>query len=626
MNRLIKLINYRACWFILLACSCINQLETEQDKETSDKTGSIPISMEDKALQQAVYKTIENPQTGLFVFTEKQEISEAEDIRNLPCRIEKKGIIPAKEIFYPDNKDDCTFVSYFPYKESGIISGSNSIPVDTKLDQRSETAFLESDFMVAYQTHITASKSKVKLEHLHKCSIISFSLETDSHEETKKLLKHNPTIGIRNLKTDGTYDFETDSFVLKEDVNNLSPYGKWYQSGKKLTGIKVIVPPQDLSSGTELATITIEGRSFTCRLPEKLELLPGKDHRIAVQYIPDTGINHITAEILDWEEGTNTEVDLDEIIKTECIQTNTLNFDAYPIYAVFHQGKQLMTICQEYLQTDSFSCQAIVAYPQQEQNDKMSNGIVLELKNRQQPIHGGTVIWNEYENTCTYKSGNLYPINKFYIDCLNQLSIERPEYPLQVYLLPVQLVDQRNDEKLIYSLVKIGTQIWMKENLATHFYNDHKKITHKTENSYNKTNAGYFSQGNKIFYNRSAVATFKLAPQGFRIPTETDWEKLKKYLHNDTSVLKADKKWNNANYPANGLTGFNALPIGIFTKAIKYERSIFDFQGIYLGLWTTNNEGTEIAAKARLISNKSSELLNGIYTDFSGYSIRCIKQ
>ncbi|EXZ86629.1 fibrobacter succinogenes major domain family protein [Bacteroides fragilis str. B1 (UDC16-1)] len=75
---------------------------------------------------------------------------------------------------------------------------------------------------------------------------------------------------------------------------------------------------------------------------------------------------------------------------------------------------------------------------------------------------------------------------------------------------------------------------------ATH-YTDGKAITLKKDFT---TTAGYYTGKFKdapqdfYFYNSEAVISGKLSPQGWSIPTETEWELLKQYINNDASKLK----------------------------------------------------------------------------------------
>jgi len=92
----------------------------------------------------------------------------------------------------------------------------------------------------------------------------------------------------------------------------------------------------------------------------------------------------------------------------------------------------------------------------------------------------------------------------------------------------------------IYNVVKIGTQCWMKENLKTRRYNDNTVIDNLTDNvqwSLNTTGAMCYNnndQGtanpNGAYYNWYAVATGKLCPAGWHVPTNEEWDVLVNHL------------------------------------------------------------------------------------------------
>jgi uncharacterized protein (TIGR02145 family) len=99
----------------------------------------------------------------------------------------------------------------------------------------------------------------------------------------------------------------------------------------------------------------------------------------------------------------------------------------------------------------------------------------------------------------------------------------------------------------VYQTVRIGNQVWMAENLRTTKYNDGTAIPKVTDDaawsnifdSYLKTSA-YCYYDNTVnvdsikkfgaLYNWYAVDTKKLAPAGWHVPTNTEWDLLQNYL------------------------------------------------------------------------------------------------
>lgn len=87
-----------------------------------------------------------------------------------------------------------------------------------------------------------------------------------------------------------------------------------------------------------------------------------------------------------------------------------------------------------------------------------------------------------------------------------------------------------------YGIIRIGRQYWMDENLHTTKYNDGTAIAHITDGkewmaaiegaycSYDNDDANAARYG--LLYNRAAVSTHKLCPEGWHVPTVDDWNKL----------------------------------------------------------------------------------------------------
>jgi uncharacterized protein (TIGR02145 family) len=92
-----------------------------------------------------------------------------------------------------------------------------------------------------------------------------------------------------------------------------------------------------------------------------------------------------------------------------------------------------------------------------------------------------------------------------------------------------------------YNTIKIGKQLWMVENLTVTHYNDGKKISLINDNTeWSKlSTAAYcyhdvFGKCYGAFYNWYAINNGKLAPKGWRIPTDDDWTELEEYLINNS--------------------------------------------------------------------------------------------
>lgn len=187
----------------------------------------------------------------------------------------------------------------------------------------------------------------------------------------------------------------------------------------------------------------------------------------------------------------------------------------------------------------------------------------------------------------------------------------------------------------IYNTVLIGTQCWMKENLATTKYRDGTNIPHVTDGTawsglttpgycwYNNDSATYgYTYG--ALYNFYAATTTILCPIGWHVATDVEWTTLANYLGGEYVAGGKLKEtgtthWNSPNTEATNVSGFTALPGG--------DRSYFD--GLYYTIgnyghwWTASGVGQ--SAWKRSMSSNNAFAYRGFDIAGNGYSVRCIK-
>ncbi len=189
--------------------------------------------------------------------------------------------------------------------------------------------------------------------------------------------------------------------------------------------------------------------------------------------------------------------------------------------------------------------------------------------------------------------------------------------------------DARDGHK--YKWIKIGSQVWMAENLA-YLPNVTAASTQGSFDSY----FVYDYEGNRVSdakrsynYNTYGVlynSPSKACPAGWHLPLKVEWVKLVNYLGNDAAMkLKSTTRWssdslgNNRN--GNNLSGFNALPGGYRDFAIYhggpgshgYCASMGD------GAWFWEAEASAFNLSV------SSYRLDWGRSDFTAFSVRCVK-
>ena len=166
----------------------------------------------------------------------------------------------------------------------------------------------------------------------------------------------------------------------------------------------------------------------------------------------------------------------------------------------------------------------------------------------------------------------------------------------------------------IYNTVKIGTQIWMAENLAYKPTNNKCKAYGNDESNVEKY--GYLYDWN--------IAQ-KVCPSGWHLPSNPEWEKLEKALENKdvADKLKSTEGWSKAGCTSgNGInsSGFNALPGGHYDEVNGFLYS----KGNYAYWWT--NTPNENNAYSRYCNTRSSVLLtNWDASRERANSVRCVK-
>lgn len=167
------------------------------------------------------------------------------------------------------------------------------------------------------------------------------------------------------------------------------------------------------------------------------------------------------------------------------------------------------------------------------------------------------------------------------------------------------LVDPR-DQKL-YKTVKIGTQLWMAENLNFNTY----------EGSYCQNN----NIDNCLTYGRLyewEVANYACT-NGWHLPTNADWKLLTDYIGDMAGYkMKSDHGWM-AEQNGNNSTGFNALPASYLT-----EYGEFMALGAYSFFWTSTENNADMAW-SRMLSYNKDIIESNFYNKKNAFSVRCLK-
>ena len=186
----------------------------------------------------------------------------------------------------------------------------------------------------------------------------------------------------------------------------------------------------------------------------------------------------------------------------------------------------------------------------------------------------------------------------------------------------------------VYRTVKIGTQIWMAENLKTTSFNDSTSIPNVTDQVTwaSLTTPGYCWYNDSIYYKNSfgalynwyTVNTGKLAPKGWHVATDEEWAILTTFLGDSVAGGKLKEtgtlNWTAPNTGATNVTGFTALPGG----GRGDDNGTFDFKGTISFWWTSTVLDDTYARFRSLGYNNSGVGKSGSGKD-NGLYVRCVK-
>jgi uncharacterized protein (TIGR02145 family) len=195
-----------------------------------------------------------------------------------------------------------------------------------------------------------------------------------------------------------------------------------------------------------------------------------------------------------------------------------------------------------------------------------------------------------------------------------------------------------------FTTVKIGGQVWMAENLNVDHYRNGDPIPQVQDSvKWSKITYGAWCYSNNDpefgrmygkYYNWYAVNDPRgLAPEGWHVPTDSEWKILEKYLgmgqvNADTTGRRGtdegDKLKSNSGWVDNGngsnSSGFNALPGGWR----RSSNGIFGPLGGSTYFWSSSEYDSSSAWMRSLYYN-SAYISRGSLLKQGGYFIRLIR-
>ncbi len=205
----------------------------------------------------------------------------------------------------------------------------------------------------------------------------------------------------------------------------------------------------------------------------------------------------------------------------------------------------------------------------------------------------------------------------------------------------------------VYHAIRLGNQIWTVENLRVTHYTDGTpipKITDDAEWSACSTGTAAYCYYNNdsianaekygALYNWHAVNNGELAPAGWHVPTEAEWDKLQNYLiangynwdgtttgNKIGKSMAAKTDWNTSDkegsvgndLSTNNSSGFSALPGGY-----RGPKGSFVLQGDDGTWWGTTESGASNAYNCELFHYEAN-LYGSYYDKDFGFFVRLLR-
>lgn len=192
----------------------------------------------------------------------------------------------------------------------------------------------------------------------------------------------------------------------------------------------------------------------------------------------------------------------------------------------------------------------------------------------------------------------------------------------------------------IYKVATIGNQTWLAQNLnyssceiasSSWCYDGDAANCEKYGRLYSWTAAAHVDASFQRKYAALETGAQGICPDGFRLPTEADWDELEAFVKTDkgsvSSSLRSVAEWNDdSGYVATDAYGFSALPSGYRFSSTSYmnlhEKATF---------WTAEEDMSDMGGAG---SNALIRSLDFRFDDFGtgsklkdeGHAVRCIKK
>lgn len=176
------------------------------------------------------------------------------------------------------------------------------------------------------------------------------------------------------------------------------------------------------------------------------------------------------------------------------------------------------------------------------------------------------------------------------------------------------LVDVRDGR--VYSVMKIGGQVWMAENLD---YFDTVAVPGLRDSSWcYDNNSAKCAEAGRLY--TWSVARAAVCPDGWHLPDTTEWNALIAAAGGSSaaaSALKSPAGWDDGN--GTNSSGFSAVAAGE-----RYRSGSFDSEGLKAYMWSADNDPEDNQSAYGILIGSDDSVTLKSFPLANGFAVRCV--